>query len=378
MIKDFTTEAQRTQSSDDIFFSPRPPRLCGKSADTSFLRVLCASVVNSSSLIRSLGPRRLCGKIFVIPLLAFTFAISLLTTFSAARAEVIHIGISTPGLYELPTEIAARKNFYRDEGLEARKVVMRTNLQAAALMAGELDYSTVSGLIARATIQGLPVKGVMGWFDRPLHILIARPGFKRLTDFKGRRIGVSGLGSAPHIILREALIQAGMNPDRDVTTIAVGGSGDRLAALMAGTVDATPLDVAYVEKAEKLGLVSVLYFGDVVQFRLGGLGVSLDKIRKNPAQIVRTIRATLKGVRFMRDNKPETLTIMRDYLKVSPEGALKIHDFSMRSLNLDGMVAKSTMDSEIRLAREQLKLTEEITEEKIMDWRFLKEVLTTK
>ena len=55
-------------------------------------------------------------------------------------------------------------------------------------------------------------------------ILIARPGFKRLNDFKGRRIGVSGLGSAPHIILREALIQAGMNPDRDVTTIAVGGS----------------------------------------------------------------------------------------------------------------------------------------------------------
>ena len=80
----------------------------------------------------------------------------------------------------------------------------------------------------------------------------------------------------------------------------------------------------------------------------------------------------------MRDNKTETLSIMRDYLKVSPEGALKIHDFSMRSLNLDGLVAKSTMDSEIRLAREQLKLTEEITEEKIMDWRFLKEVLGQK
>ena len=72
-------------------------------------------------------------------------------------------------------------------------------------MAGELDYSTVSGMIARASIQSLPVKGVMGWFDRPLHILIAEPNFKRLTDFKGRRIGVSGLGSAPHIILREAL-----------------------------------------------------------------------------------------------------------------------------------------------------------------------------
>ena len=69
---------------------------------------------------------------------------------------------------------------------------------------GELDYSTVSGLIARATIQGLPVKGVMGWFDRPLHILVARPGFKRLTDFKGRKIGVSGLGRCERPVSEDA------------------------------------------------------------------------------------------------------------------------------------------------------------------------------
>ncbi len=311
--------------------------------------------------------------IFLLIVLALNFCLR-----ADAAGEVVHVGISTPGLYEIPTEIAQRKGFYREENLDVRKVVIRTNLQVAALIAGELDYSTVSGLIARASIQGLPVKGVMGWFDRPLHILIARPGFKRLTDFKGKRIGVSGLGSAPHIILREALSQAGMNPDRDITTLAIGGSGERLAALIAGTVDATPLDVAYVEKAEKLGLVSVIYFGDVVHTRLGGFGVSLEKIRKSPAQITRMIRASLKGVRFIRDNKPETLSIMRNYLNVSAEAAIKIHDFAMRSLNPDGLVAKNTMDSEIRLAREQLKLTEEISEDKIMDWRFLKEVLGQK
>ncbi|MBM2806081.1 MAG: transporter substrate-binding protein [Deltaproteobacteria bacterium] len=277
-----------------------------------------------------------------------------------------------------PTEIAQRKGYYREENLDVRKVVIRTNLHVAALIAGELDYSTVSGIIARASIQGLPVKGVMGWFDRPLHILIAKPGFKRLTDFKGKRVGVSTIGSAPHIILREALAQAGMHPDRDVTTLALGGSGERLAALIAGTVDATPLDVAYVEKAEKLGLVPIIYFGDVVHTRLGGFGVSLDKIRKNPTQISRVIRATLKGVRFIRDNKAETLALMRDYLSVSADGAAKVYDFSMRSLNVDGGVAKTTMDSEIRLAKEQLKLSEEIPEEKIMDWRFLKEVLGQK
>jgi len=293
-----------------------------------------------------------------------------------SRAEVVYIGISTPGLYEIPTEIAQRKGFYKSEGLDVRKVVIRTNLHVPALLAGELDYSTVSGIIGRATIQGFPVKGVMGWFDRPLHILIARPGIKKITDLKGKKIAVSTIGSAPHIILREAFSQSGMNPDRDVTTLAVGGSGDRLAALIAGTVDATPVDVAYGEKAEKLGLVSLLYLGDVVNLRLGGFGVSIDKIRKNPSQIVRVIRATLKGVRFLKDNKPESLLLMRDYLNVSAPAAEKIHDFSLRSLNVDGLVAKSSLDAEIRLAKEQLKITEEISEDKLMDWRFLKEAWT--
>jgi len=57
---------------------------------------------------------------------------------------------------------------------------------------------------------------------------------------------------------------------------------------------------------------------------------------------------------------------------------VKVHDFAMRSLNTDGLVAKNTMDTEIRLAKEQLKLTEDIPEDKLMDWRFLKEVLSQK
>ena len=104
-----------------------------------------------------------------------SLALNIFFVCPAVRSEVVHIGISTPGLYEIPTEIAQRKGFYKEEGLDVRKVVVRTGLQVAALVAGEIDYSTVSGIVGRATIQGFPVKGVMGWFDRPLHILIARP-----------------------------------------------------------------------------------------------------------------------------------------------------------------------------------------------------------
>src|SRR5256712_290300 len=210
-------------------------------------------------------------------LLSAVFALGLAATSFNANAEVVNIGISTVGLYELPTEISKRKGFYQEEGLDARKVVVRTPLHVAALLAGELDYSTVTGIILSASVQGMPLKTIMGWFDKPLHMLIARPNIKKLTDLKDKRVAVSTYGSIPHVMLREALASAGMNPEKDITVLALGGSGDRLAALAAGIVDATPLDVAYIQRTEKLGFTNLLYLGDVVNLRLGGFAVNTAK-----------------------------------------------------------------------------------------------------
>jgi NitT/TauT family transport system substrate-binding protein len=308
-------------------------------------------------------------------LVAIVFAAVLTASSFNASAEVVNIGISTVGLYELPTEIAKRKGFYQEEGLDVRKIVVRTPLHVAALLAGELDYSTVTGIILSASVQGMPLKSVMGWFDKPLHMLIARPNIKTLKDLKDKRIAVSTYGSIPHVMIREALVAAGMNPEKDITVLALGGSGDRLAALAAGIVDATPLDIAYIQRTEKLGYNNLLYLGDVVNLRLGGFAVNTDKIQRNPEQITRVVRATLKGVRFMRINKPETLAIMRDYLKISGDYVEKIYLFALKSLNDDGLVAKNSLDNEIRLAREQLKVKDDVPESKVADWTFIKEIL---
>ena len=143
-------------------------------------------------------------------LLTALFVLALITVSLNVNAEVVNIGISTVGLYELPTEISKRRGFYQEEGLDARKIVVRTPLHVAALLfAGELDYSTVTGIILSASVQGMPLKSVMGWFDKPLHMLIARPNIKKLTDLKDKRVAVSTYGSIPHVMLREAIAAAG-------------------------------------------------------------------------------------------------------------------------------------------------------------------------
>ncbi len=66
---------------------------------------------------------------------------------------------------------------------------------------------------------------------------------------------------------------------------------------------------------------------------------------------------------------------MRDYLKVSGDYVEKIYQFALKSLNENGLLAKSSLENEIRLARENLKIKDNVPEENVADWRFVKEVL---
>jgi NitT/TauT family transport system substrate-binding protein len=306
--------------------------------------------------------------------LALVFFLVVAPIYDPLHAEDVNVGISSVGLYEIPLEIAKRKGFYKEEGLNVRAIVVTTGIQATALAAGELDYSSVGGAVMRAAAKGLPVKTVMGWWDRPLHILAGKPAIKDIKDLKQKRVAISSIGSTPHMMVKEALKAAGMDPDRDVIFMTMGGSSARLAALQAGTVDATPLDVAFIEKIDKLGLKNILYFGDVVNLSLGGLGVGSEKIKNNPEQIKRMIRATLKGLRYFKTNKEETLAVMKQHLDVSDQYVGKIYDFALRSLNEKGDFSAKTLATELRLDKEILGLKQDIPEQQVADWSLLKAV----
>jgi NitT/TauT family transport system substrate-binding protein len=309
-----------------------------------------------------------------IALLFFLTSLAFVASPHNSEAEIVHMGLSGVGLYELPSEIAKRRGFYEQEKLEVRKVTVGVGIQVAALLAGELDYSTVASTTAVASVQGLPVKTIMGWFDRPLHMLVARAQIKDMAELKGKRIAVSAIGSPPHILAREALRKSGLNPDKDATFLALGGSSDRLAGLIGGAVDATPLDVAYIARTEQLGLSSLLYLGDVVDLRLGGLAVATDKIEKNPDQIRRVVRATWRGIEFLKVNKKETLAIMQDYLKLTSPTVERVYQYALKSLTIDGGVAKASLENELRLLKDRLKLKDDIPMDKVADWRFVREL----
>ena len=99
--------------------------------------------------------------------------IALLTAPPELSDERVTIATPSRGLFEFPVVVAMRKNFFKDENIDVDKVQMQPALGVKALMSGDVDYLLAWGSALRAAVTGVPIKAVVGFAGRPLHVLIA-------------------------------------------------------------------------------------------------------------------------------------------------------------------------------------------------------------
>jgi ABC-type nitrate/sulfonate/bicarbonate transport system substrate-binding protein len=312
---------------------------------------------------------------FVILAMLSLGAILLLPGHAAiAAAERISIATPSRGLFEFPVVVAMRKGFYKDEGIDVDKVQMQPALGVKALISGDVDYLLAWGSALRAAVTGVPVKAVVGIAGRPLHVLVARPEIKTAKELKGKIIGVDSVAGTVDYLSRVAVRHFGFEPDKDVTIIVTGESPTRLAALHAGSIDATAIDVAFAVKAEDEGFKRLVYLGDLIELPLSGMAVTDHKLQTQREQVRRVVRATMRGTRYFKQNRSDTVQMLADYLRITPTQAAKAYDTSVNSFSNDGMISDKGVQLDVQLTKERLKLTKEIPLSQLVDWSLVKEI----
>jgi len=294
--------------------------------------------------------------------------------YPSVAAERILIATPSRGLFEFPAVVAIRKGYYKDEGLEADKVQMQPAIAVKALIAGDVDYLLAWGSAIRAAVTGVPLKAVVGMAYRPLHVLIARPDIKTPKDLKGKIIGVDSVAGTVDYLSRVAVRHFGFEPEKDVKIIVSGESPTRLAAIRAGSIDATPIDVAFAMKAEDEGFKRLIYLGDIIELPLSGIAVMDKKLQTQREQVKKVVRATVRGTRFMKQNRAETIQLLSDYLHITPSQAAKAYDASINSFTDDGMISDKGVNLDVQLTKERLKMTKEIPLSQLVDWSLVKEL----
>jgi NitT/TauT family transport system substrate-binding protein len=306
--------------------------------------------------------------------LRISIPLLLLLVGDAPAAERVTIATPSRGLFEFPVVVAMRKGFYKDEGIDVDKVQMQPALGVKALISGDVDYLLAWGSALRAAVTGVPIKAVVGIAGRPLHVLVARPNVKTPKDLKGRVIGVDSVAGTVDYLARVAVRHFGFEPERDVNIIVTGESPTRLAALHSGAIDATPIDVAFAVKAEDEGFRRLVYLGDLIELPLSGIAVTDQKLQTHREQVRKVVRATVRGTRYFKQNRNDTVQMLADYLRITPTQAAKAYDTSVNSFSNDGMISDKGVQLDVQLTKERLKLTKEIPLSQLVDWSLVKEI----
>jgi NitT/TauT family transport system substrate-binding protein len=295
---------------------------------------------------------------------------------SPLSAQLKKVRFSTTGISisELPFKVAQVKGFWREEGLDVEVILIRGAVGMQALLGGSVDYTSASGSTIAAAVRGLPVKLAFISSAKPMFELVSQPQLKSLQDLKGKVVGISSRGGSNDLMMQLILQKNGMVPNKDVTTIIVGAQEETVIALRAGRIAAALLTPPRNFMLQRDGFNRLAYASDYLPtYGNGGIGVTDEKIKTNPAEVQALVKGTVKGLQYSLKNRAEMTAMMPGYLGVKdPTLVDQLYDLYLTRQSVDGSVDEAWMRGAIEFTQKTLGgAPKEIPPSQVFDFSFV-------
>jgi NitT/TauT family transport system substrate-binding protein len=295
---------------------------------------------------------------------------------SQAVAEKVVVSYPSKSITNFPIlETARQKGFFQKEALNVSVVYMRGGIDIKALLTGDADFGTGSTTAVTAFVAGAPLRVIMSlnaYVDQGLY---AQPKYRSLAQLKGQPLGSLNPGGLVDTLLRRILLQGGLQPDKDVVILNMGGTPERYAALKSGTIAASMLSAPHSLRAEKEGFTKIAATRDSVNVSGTGLVAHADQIKKRPAMMKRFIRASLRAMHYIRENRTETTQMIVREFGMDQEIAALAYKQLLELLSTDGKNRVDGYQLLIDFARAAQKVDRPIPAAQFIDEALLDEVL---
>jgi ABC-type nitrate/sulfonate/bicarbonate transport system substrate-binding protein len=214
---------------------------------------------------------------------------------------------------------------FKKHGLDSSLIYFRSGTTAAqALLAGEIHFGHLApGPMMTAWAQGAEFAWIGTTVHKMVFTLVVEPSITRGEGLKGKKIGITRIGSAADLAAREALEHLGLT-SKDVSLISMGGIPDILMGLRAGAVHAAILSPPFSTAAIDLGYRKLVFIPDLgKEFTFSGIAVKRDYIAANP-NIARAFMAALtEGAKIYAEDSKAALRVLKRYAKVEKESILE-------------------------------------------------------
>lgn len=290
-------------------------------------------------------------RIFVL------FALMTQSNVGSVMAEPLRVGI--PGLSAefTPVWAAHDRGLLKKYGFETEIIAMQGGTQLAqAIIGGSIPIAVMGGAYLTAAARGADLVMIATHMDKFPYSLIVKPNFKRVEDLRGSKLAISRFGSSSDAGLRVALQKLGLNPDKDVTILQVGGQTERFAALKAGSVDGTVVIPPLSGAAQRLGYNSLINMTKLgIPYPQEGVVVSRQMIASRREMVSRFLKAYIEGVKELKTDKEFAIGVMAKHLRMDRKKDREALEDSFQEVVLDQMLKIPSINLEaIRVGLELL------------------------
>jgi ABC-type nitrate/sulfonate/bicarbonate transport system substrate-binding protein len=241
------------------------------------------------------------------------------------RLEVVYSSIGGSGI---PLWIAQDKGFFERNGLDTRLIYIGGGrIVAQSFAAGQIKVAIMAGpAMVSANLAGLNLRMVAGLVNTSTYSLFVKPNIGSPQELKGKRFGMGSFGSSPDFMMRQIFRRLGLDPEKDVTILQLGGGGDlvRLAALKAGSVDGALLSPPLTALARDAGFRALITPQNlVIPYQQTGVATTKDFIDKSRDSVRRFVKAMVEAVHYYKTHKEESLAVVAKNLKTNDRAALE-------------------------------------------------------
>ena len=304
----------------------------------------------------------------------------LLLMMLAANAEAARIRVAIPSTTHavLAFSTSRDKGYYRDEGLEVELILMSAPIASRALLSGDVEVATVGGAGLPPVLSGAPLRFVFTTYNRPMFWLFGKSEIRSVKELKGKRVGVSGIGSGPDSLLRETLRRNGLEGGRDVAVLSLGVMPTIYSGLQSGVVDAAVLSPPFTFRAEESGFRELIAFTkqDLVELQ-GSILVREVFLQADSVTVEKFIRATYKGFLYIKQNRAGTIPILGRYLQVKEDLAAKAYDqVVLPAMTQDGTLNAEMQKKAVEHVLKRLDVKEPPPLSRIFDFSIARKVAT--
>jgi NitT/TauT family transport system substrate-binding protein len=242
------------------------------------------------------------------------------------------------------------QGYYRDEGLDVTLQNADASIGVQLIATGQVQFSTSVGSALAGAVRGIPVKVVFASADRPLWWMYAAPSITSVQELRGKRLGVSSAGSSLTIVAKLILERYGIGPD-DAALLNVG-TAQRLPALESGAIDAAFLVAPLNLQAAKAGFRQLFASTDEGIFlTTEGLAAGDDYLREQPDVVRRMMRASVRSLQKMRDDRAAAIDTVARFTEVDHEMAQQIYDFARVTWTTNGTADSATLRQSIDIMK---------------------------